>query len=202
MNEAVELNKICPKCGLEYPDYCNFCRFCGIAIVAKQPSAPVPVAAPAAIEDPYAPIAPHAADVPAEPVAPSVSYVPPAPVASASYDTSFPADPGATVVLSNLSASAPNYPSLLRRSNGEVIRVEKQSFRIGKGEGADYYVNNPAVSRHHAEIRARSGNWFIIDRNSTNGTFVNGERVMFNSEKELRNGDCIILADEEFEFRI
>ena len=57
---------------------------------------------------------------------------------------------------------------------------------IGR-EGA-LRLDNPQVSRRHAEIRAESGGHVLRDLGSTNGTFVNGERI---SVRPLRPGDVI-----------
>ena len=75
-------------------------------------------------------------------------------------------------------------------------------FRIGKERSyVDYFVaNNGAISRSHADIISRNGRVFIRDLNSKNRTYVNGEAIAPETEVELCPGDCVKLANEEFQF--
>jgi pSer/pThr/pTyr-binding forkhead associated (FHA) protein len=57
------------------------------------------------------------------------------------------------------------------------------------------------VSRTHANIIYKNGSYFIVDLNSTNGTFVNGQQLSANQEVRLNVNDRIKFADEEFIFR-
>jgi hypothetical protein len=59
-----------------------------------------------------------------------------------------------------------------------LVRVRKLPFVIGRGAGADLSIEHETVSREHARIvRDRKGSLCIEDLQSTNGTFVDGERV-------------------------
>jgi pSer/pThr/pTyr-binding forkhead associated (FHA) protein len=59
-----------------------------------------------------------------------------------------------------------------------LTRVKKLPFVIGRGAGADLAIEHETVSREHARIiRDRKGALCIEDMQSTNGTFVDGERV-------------------------
>ena len=67
----------------------------------------------------------------------------------------------------------------------------------------DYFVNNnSAVSRSHADIITRGNEYYIMDLNSTNKTFINGVKLVPNEEKELHDGDNVRLGNEEFVFHI
>ena len=57
---------------------------------------------------------------------------------------------------------------------------------IGR-EGCDITLGDPDVSRRHAEIQVSNGDILINDLGSTNGTFVNGERI--DQPRSLRDGD-------------
>ena len=48
---------------------------------------------------------------------------------------------------------------------------------IGRHRGCDVVLSNPAVSRRHARLVFRDGNWVLQDLQSTNGTAVNGMKV-------------------------
>ncbi len=94
--------------------------------------------------------------------------------------------------------------TLIRKKNGETVKIAKASFTIGKERRkVDFCVpDNNSVSRSHANIICKGGVYYIIDQNSTNYTFVNGNKINPNQEVKLNSGDKIKLADEEFEFRI
>jgi predicted component of type VI protein secretion system len=57
---------------------------------------------------------------------------------------------------------------------------------IGRDPGCDVMVTGAHVSRRHAEFSLRSGQLWVKDLGSSNGTFVNGKR---NDEVALKNGD-------------
>ena len=82
--------------------------------------------------------------------------------------------------------------------------MNKPIFRIGKEKSyVDYFVgDNTAVSRSHANIITREGKYYIVDTNSTNHTYVNGEMIQSNVETPLTHGTKIRLANEEFEFKM
>jgi predicted component of type VI protein secretion system len=62
----------------------------------------------------------------------------------------------------------------------------QQGTTIGR-EGCDITLGDPDVSRRHAEIQISNGDIAINDLGSTNGTFVNGERI--DQPRTLRDGD-------------
>lgn len=71
----------------------------------------------------------------------------------------------------------------------------KNSISLGKVNGNDIVINAPTVSKRHCMITNRNGRIFIQDLNSTNGTFVNNERIHF--ETEIFSGTTIRLGREE-----
>lgn len=109
---------------------------------------------------------------------------------------------GETTVL-NAVASKP-MPYLVRVKNNERIVIDKPCFRIGKERSfVDYFIaDNTAISRSHADIISNSRGYFIVDRNSTNHTFVNGVAIQSEAEVKIEPGCKIRLANEEFEFVI
>lgn len=58
---------------------------------------------------------------------------------------------------------------------------------IGRSTGADFIVEAPLVSRVHCRLTAGASELEVADLDSTNGTFVNGERVV--ERRTLKPGD-------------
>jgi pSer/pThr/pTyr-binding forkhead associated (FHA) protein len=95
-------------------------------------------------------------------------------------------------------------PYLMRLGTGERISIDKQVFRIGKeSDYVDYCIcDNAAVSRSHAYIATRGGQYLLADTNSTNHTYLDGEMIPSGAEYALVHGAHLRLASEEFEFRV
>lgn len=94
----------------------------------------------------------------------------------------------------------------LEDKHGQRIIINKTMFFIGKGTNTDipndYIVKNGAVSRNHAYLQLNAGGATITDNNSSNGTFINGERIPSLVKRELKDGDVVLLADEKFTYRV
>lgn len=82
------------------------------------------------------------------------------------------------------------------------MAIDKERFVIGKMKGqVDMVLNLPMISRIHAEIEKREGAYFLVDLNSTNGTFLNGERLEANEYRQLHTGDEICFAGAGYYFK-
>ncbi len=112
--------------------------------------------------------------------------------------------PGETTVLGQSAQQEQMIPQLIRKKTGEQILLNKPVYRIGKERSyVDYFIgDNTAISRSHANFITRDGEYFVVDTNSTNHTFVNGTMIQSNAETKLQHGDRIRLANEDFEFRL
>ena len=71
------------------------------------------------------------------------------------------------------------------------------SVVIGRDAACDVVVTNKDVSRRHAEVVATASGYLIVD-SSTNGTFVNGQRV--SGQLALSRADVIRIGDNDFRF--
>ncbi|MHB8646533.1 MAG: FHA domain-containing protein, partial [Thermomicrobiales bacterium] len=71
------------------------------------------------------------------------------------------------------------------------LHLEKEIISIGRDQDNDLTLRNPQVSRHHARLRRNGTTHIIEDLGSTNGTFVNGERV---TSRQLAPGDQIQIS--------
>jgi len=104
-----------------------------------------------------------------------------------------------TVLLSEKSVEVPALKRL--GTNPETIPIHKWPFMIGRlGDQVDYCVSNPAIGKLHAELIKKENAYYITDMNSRNGSFVNGTRVEAGQEMPIKDGDRILLANEEFMF--
>ncbi|HMP02751.1 MAG TPA: FHA domain-containing protein, partial [Gemmatales bacterium] len=65
-----------------------------------------------------------------------------------------------------------------------------QQLRVGRFENLEIVLNDPSISRKHAEIVASEQGWVLRDLGSTNGTFLNGIRVG-RSDRRLRQRDVV-----------
>ena len=68
---------------------------------------------------------------------------------------------------------------------------------IGRSRECDITLDDPNVSRRHAEIRRENGAFWIVDLKSTNGIEVNGERV---ERARLNHSDTILIGKTELTF--
>ena len=87
----------------------------------------------------------------------------------------------------------------LPADGGEPTRTELGHFpfSLGRSDQADLQLESTKVSRDHAAIEKVKEGYLVSDLGSTNGTFVNGQRV---DQAELTDGDMLLIADEEFSF--
>lgn len=63
-------------------------------------------------------------------------------------------------------------------------------------------IENPAVSRFHAKIEHLGGEYYLVDLNSTNGTYLNGERLRAHERRKLVALDKVQFADVGYYFEI
>jgi len=76
------------------------------------------------------------------------------------------------------------------------IPLTGDEFLIGRGEDCDLSVHDPETSRHHCLIRIRGNEITIADLGSSNGTHINGHRLL--SQVKLKTGDEIAIGNSRF----
>lgn len=79
-----------------------------------------------------------------------------------------------------------------------VFTVDREQVMLGRVAENDIVLPDPNVSRVHARVERRGGEFLITDLDSTNGTWVNEKRV---SEEELSDNDVIRLGSTRLIFR-
>ncbi len=152
-------------------------------------------------------------------VAPATAVPPPPPGPAASPPQAVPqAPPGASDRLRHtvhgLEAFVPASPrsavgggagggfaSFLVRSGGlagQRLSVNTPVVNIGRADYNDLVVPDPSVSTSHAKLQRREGVWVLVDLDSTNGTFVDGEQV--KGEAPLAPGAAVRFGDVQLVF--
>ncbi len=83
---------------------------------------------------------------------------------------------------------------------GQVIPLNRRKFLIGREQDCQLRPNSEMVSRHHCVFSLDDFSVRLRDLGSTNGTSVNGNRIL--KETILANGDHVVIGNLEFLFRI
>lgn len=108
---------------------------------------------------------------------------------------STPGDDEATVLLQQSRTLA----FVKRIKNNDFVIINKDEFILGKGNSCDYIItDNPTISRQHAKITKRNGEYYLEDLNSLNHTLVDNEQI--HEPVLLSDEFKFNLSDEEFQF--
>jgi pSer/pThr/pTyr-binding forkhead associated (FHA) protein len=94
-------------------------------------------------------------------------------------------------------ATAATGGRLVCLTDGREYTIGSAPMVFGREAGCDIVVPNKDVSRRHAEIMATPQGYVLVD-SSTNGTFVNGERI--EMQRVLARADVVRVGDHEFRF--
>ena len=89
---------------------------------------------------------------------------------------------------------------LVVSTNGRIVKqtvLDSSRLLVGRSEHNDIAINSPFISRHHALLVRHGSSTFLMDLNSTNGTFVNSRRA---SNQVLRNDDVISIGHHTIKF--
>src|SRR5579863_4120906 len=85
-------------------------------------------------------------------------------------------------------------PKLIVKFEAAVIKefpILSSEVTIGREPNNDIVIDHPAVSRHHCRIILQGDTYFTEDLNSTNGTLVNGKKII---KAGIHNMDVITIA--------
>ena len=151
---------------------------------APAPAPPTPVTPAPAVAAPAAPMPAPAAAAPAAAAPAGGSGDAPTGAQQRLFNTMFgvggvPGTPPSGPVTPISIVDAP-IASLLVRSGslkGKRLTVRTPVVNIGRADYNDLVIPEPSVSSSHAKLQRREGIWVLSDLGSTNGTFVDGERV-------------------------
>jgi hypothetical protein len=165
--------------------------------------------APAPTDDGFAPALPSFPPVSASPIEYETTFEASSPVAA--FQSKKPEQAGTPVTAGN--ETGPVTPDLIPSPEAEpgplpknaylvlqgtrVIPLNQPLIKIGRQMDNNIILEDPRVSRSHAQIRLVNDHFMIFDMNSTGGTFVNGRPT---SQSVLYPGDVISLAGVVFIF--
>lgn len=91
--------------------------------------------------------------------------------------------------------------TIVRQETGECISLTVFPVQMGSSVSNDYVIaGNDAISKKHAMLKHCENGFCIADLHSTNGTWVAGQRLAPETEKELLPGQTFMLANESFMF--
>ena len=168
-----------------------------------QPVRPVRPAQPVQSVQPVRPVQP------VQPVQPAPGFAAPRPVRPVQGGTVIlgggaAADPGATVCLDRSETPAPQAAAirLKRRRTGETASVNRPIFRVGREKRvADFCLGAETgyVGSEHAYFLCREDGVYLVDNNSMNHTWLNGQMLPANQPQPVKPGDVIKMADEELD---
>lgn len=106
---------------------------------------------------------------------------------------------GETVIIKKPKSS--DNPYLKAKEGDEVIQISKNNILIGRMENfVDYIINSSAIGKIHAEILQEEENFYVMDCNSKNGTFLNDNRILPNTKNSIKNNDTLRFANREYVF--
>jgi len=91
-----------------------------------------------------------------------------------------------------------NAGPFLTDPKGQEHRLPPQTATVGRAVECDVVIASKSVSREHTRLRREGRRWFVEDLGSTNGTYLNGERVI--NSLALLDGDSLRVGDVTFVF--
>ena len=111
-----------------------------------------------------------------------------------------PSDKRKTTPGKSLTLPPASMPSLVQIRGGRLGRIYpiQGEISIGRDDANSIALDLPSVSRRHARIFARAGEYVVADGGSRNGTYLNDDEVL--GEATLTNGDLLKLGDAIFKF--
>lgn len=77
---------------------------------------------------------------------------------------------------------------------GQAFSLQRTVVSIGRGADNDVSLPEQGVSRHHARLERCPQGWLLTDLGSTNGTYVNGQRMREHEAYLLRPGDGVSIG--------
>ena len=100
-------------------------------------------------------------------------------------------------------STAPPVPLMLHDASGMQFELEPSLdvVRLGRGVDNDVVLGSTHVSRYHSQLRWIESTWLAYDLDSTNGTWVDDEKLLAGQGRAVRAGSRLRLGDHALEVR-
>lgn len=86
---------------------------------------------------------------------------------------------------------------------GQALALPRERGFVGRDPERELCIDNDSVSRKHAEVRLEAGTvHVVVDLASSNGTFVNGERLKPNLPSRLKHGDKVRFGETHWQYLV
>lgn len=145
-----------------------------------------------ALDDPIGPGKSPAAPPPMPPKnAPPANRVRPAPTSGGDQR---PAAPQAAPAKA---AAGPKKQLYVVNSAGDMHKIEKDTFIIGRSRTCDLVIPSSKVSRQHSGVVRENGEYYIEDLGSANGVWRDGVKIQ---KEKIRDGDEFMISEEVLKF--
>ena len=80
-------------------------------------------------------------------------------------------------------------------SSGKSLTLVSSDLTVGRGEENDLVLSEQAVSRHHARLQRQPDGWHVVDLGSTNGTFVDRQRLQPHTAHPVVPGSRVTIGN-------
>lgn len=75
--------------------------------------------------------------------------------------------------------------------DNQVFSLKEDTTTIGRSLENDIVLHDPTISRRHLDVVEIAGDFWLVDKGSTSGTYLNGKQI---NKAQLRNGDVIMIS--------
>ena len=123
----------------------------------------------------------------------------PAPSAAAVAPAPAPAPPAARPTPPRAAPPPPARHWFCNLSNGESVKVDKDTMVVGRSRTCDIVIPSAKVSRQHASLSLNGNELHIEDLGSANGVWLNGEKI---TRARVTAGDVYTISDETLHFEV
>ena len=113
---------------------------------------------------------------------------------------SAPAQPGSYAAMPAAPTRQPSRLQPVLDIDGQRYSLNAASVVLGRSSEADILIDDTGVSRRHLEVRTGPGTAQAVDLGSTNGSYVNGHKIVGSSE--LTDGSTIMMGRTKITFRL
>ncbi|CAK0784000.1 hypothetical protein CVIRNUC_007203 [Coccomyxa viridis] len=79
---------------------------------------------------------------------------------------------------------------------GSAFTKSGTVLTVGRTKAGDIHIKDSAVSERHAELRWQESKWTLTDVGSSNGTVLNGRKLLEGEPADLKHGDVVLFGSD------